>query len=248
MKTAQSDKKGSNLPAPNNLRGKRFCRSCGTTKDMGRRKYCSRQCRQRLVWRLEVASNLLRALHARYATFSFTQEVLMLNVASFGADEVFSFLWRRTPGRKPSEDLGDLTEHLGRLWWRELEDRNCRRSASLFVLESAHTQLASDDNIRPLSYLSPKVSARNLSVLKLTKNELMGESAPDLVKSAYRKQVFIHHPDKDGDAKQFRRVQEAYEELQDWLEHPILKSKKGLPDKWSFNGEKWSPPVTIGFL
>ena len=48
------------------------CLSCGTTENMGTRKYCSVVCRKKLRYQLNVRTGLLKALNARYATFYFT--------------------------------------------------------------------------------------------------------------------------------------------------------------------------------
>ncbi|MBI9077314.1 MAG: J domain-containing protein [Desulfatibacillum sp.] len=224
--------------------GRQFvCQACGATQNMGRRKYCSRACRQRLVWRLEVASNLLRALHTRYATFSFTPDTLIFHVVASGSPHVYSYLWRRTPGRKPADDLGALVEQLGRQWWREHERRRSRHQASKTVLEQAHTAVVSPGQVRPLDSASPKVSGKHLSILKLSKAEILGTDAREAVKSAYRRQVMTHHPDHNGDAALFRKVHEAYEEMKEWLENPVIRNQRGLPDKWSYDGRKWAPPM-----
>lgn len=242
------DSKNSNTlsaPAINGLFGVRRCHSCGTDKVKGRRKYCCRACRQRLVWKLDVASSLLRAMHTRYATFSFTPETLMLNVVASGSHDVFSFLWKRTPNKKPADDLGNLIEYLGRQWWKEHDKKGSRHQASKSVLENARTSVTTPENVRPFSIISPVVGKKRLAMLKLKKSELLGEHAFDAVKSAYRKQVLIHHPDKNGDARLFRKVHQAYEELRQWLENPVVRQKKGLFEKWSFDGARWSPPMTL---
>ncbi len=235
------------VPAIPQKGGNSYCRSCGETEILKRRKYCSRACRQRLVWKLDVASNLLRALHTRYATFSFTSDTLMFHVIASGSNHVYSFLWKRTPGRKPADDLGSMVEQLGKQWWETHDQRRSRHQASLSVLETAKVAVVNPGQVVPLSKADPKVSRKNLSILKLRKTELLGDKAENAVKAAYRKQVMEHHPDHNGDARLFRNVHEAYEEMKDWLENPVLRSKRGLPDKWSYDGRKWFPPMASPF-
>ena len=43
------------------------CLSCGASENLGRRRYCSISCRQRLRQKLNVRTGLLRALNTRYA-------------------------------------------------------------------------------------------------------------------------------------------------------------------------------------
>ncbi len=233
----------SRLPMVPGGAGVRFCHACGTKENVGRRKYCSRACRQRLVWKLDVASSLLRALHSRYATFWFTEDMPLFHVVAAGSQEVFSFLWKRTPGKKPADDLGDMVEFLGSQWWMEHEKKNSRHQASLTVLQKARTRVVKRDQVRPHAKATPQVSQRHLSILKLNKQVLLSDKAPEALKSAFRKQVMVHHPDRQGDARLFRKVHESYEDMKHWLENPVMRHKKGLPDKWCYDGRKWSPPT-----
>lgn len=41
------------------------------------------------------------------------------------------------------------------------------------------------------------------------------DASPDAVKSAYRKMVVVHHPDKGGNEEKFKEIQKAYEILSD---------------------------------
>ena len=56
------------------------CLSCGTSENMGRRKYCSIDCRQKLRYNLNLRTGLLRALNTRYATIYFTDSIILLDV------------------------------------------------------------------------------------------------------------------------------------------------------------------------
>jgi len=62
----------------------RRCLSCGTTRNMARRKYCSLECRQRLRYNLNLRTGLLKALQTRYATFYFTDFKIILDVLPYG--------------------------------------------------------------------------------------------------------------------------------------------------------------------
>ena len=56
------------------------CLSCGCTENMGTRKYCSVACRKNLRHQLNIRTGLLKALNTRYATFYFTEALLIMDV------------------------------------------------------------------------------------------------------------------------------------------------------------------------
>lgn len=66
-----------------------------------------------------------------------------------------------------------------------------------------------NNNSRTHSYnKKSNVKAEYFKVLGISTNSTKQE-----IKNAYRKLIIVHHPDKGGDAKQFIRIQEAYNYL-----------------------------------
>lgn len=66
-------------------------------------------------------------------------------------------------------------------------------------------------------------------VLKLPQNATRAQ-----VRKAYRKLVLIHHPDKGGSAAEFRRIQEAYEQIIGRVaEHRVSERVSSSPDSYS---------------
>jgi hypothetical protein len=222
----------------------KVCPACGQASFLGRRKYCSPACRQRLLDKLAVLTGLLQALRVRYATFSFTPNTLVLNMVIWGYGPVYTFLWERSLNRKPSEDLMDMTEILGREWWREHNERNSRHQACLHIMERARTGIVGREQVRPLSTQSPKVNQRHLTVLAISRSQIAGKNAKASVKAAFRRQAMRHHPDLDGSHEVFLKVHSAYQELMEWVKHPVMTRKTGLPGKWTYNGRRWIPPLT----
>ncbi|MBW1989252.1 MAG: J domain-containing protein [Deltaproteobacteria bacterium] len=231
------------VPALHRNPRKGECQACGLPLQNARRKYCSRACREKLVYKLDVATNLLRAIHTRYATFSFTGRTLALNVVVWGASEVYSFFWEREAGAKPADDLARLTEELGREWWRKQNQSNSRHQAAWHVLGMAKTRLVPLGQVRPVSVYSPRVPSRYLTVLKLSSDDLFSENPGVAIKSAFRRQAHNHHPDKNGDARMFRELHQAYMELLAWARDPLVRNRQGLPQKWCYNGRRWVPPM-----
>lgn len=223
--------------------GIRRCRSCGAVIEKSRRRYCDMDCRRRLMDKLSVTACLLRAMHTRCASFSFTSTTLVLNVVVWGHDRVFTYFWQRTPGVHPADDLILMNEHLGRAWWREHDKRRCRVQAAQGVLLRAEFQSKSLAGVLPVKKKSPRVGAKLLTVLCLDRDALAGPDPLSAVKTAFRKQALKHHPDADGDPASFRRVYQAYTELLEWAKNPVHTKRSGIPGKWSYNGEKWRTPL-----
>src|SRR5512145_3460865 len=85
------------------------CLSCGTTENIGKRRYCSVKCRQHLRQKLNTRSGLLQALNTRYATFYFTDELIILDIVPHGIREIFRYAALRLLDVKPAEDFGKMT-------------------------------------------------------------------------------------------------------------------------------------------
>ena len=225
--------------------GRNRCLSCGTSENMRHRKYCSVECRQRLRYNLNLRTGLLRALNTRYATFYFTQFTLILDVLPYGSEELFSYIFPRTLGRKPVEDFCTMSNILGNAWWAERNRTNKRYLATRFVLEKAESKNASTTAIRPIEIKEPVSVAKSLTFLSLKKADLNSPGLKRKIKSAYRKQAMRHHPDLGGDADGFRKLHEAYEQIIKWSENPIFVRRRGFPDKWFYEGAKvrWVQPA-----
>ncbi len=212
---------------------------------MRRRRYCSLECRQRLRYSMNIRTGLLRALNTRYATFYFTETLIILDVLPYGSGELFSYIFPRTPDRKPVEDFCTLFNILGNQWWEEKNRTNKRYLASRLVLEKAETKKADAAPIRPLDVKRPAVLAKHLSFLKLQKKDLDSPELHQKIKSAYRKQAMRYHPDRGGDAAGFRNLHAAYQQLLGWLENPVFVRRRGFPDRWFYDGatNRWVQPA-----
>ena len=139
--------------------GKR-CLSCGTSENMSRRIYCSIECRQRLRYNLNLRTGLLRALNTRFATFYFTETLIILDVLPYGSEELFSYIFPRTLGRKPVEDFCTMSNILGNAWWAERNRTNKRYLATRFVLEKAETKNTGSNSVKPFEVKEPAKVAK----------------------------------------------------------------------------------------
>ena len=233
-----------NIFGPNYYREQR-CLSCGTSENLGRRRYCSIECRQKLRYTLNIRTGLLRALNTRYATFYFTDQVIIMDVLIYGSKEIFSFMYSRSLGRNPAEDYSRMSDMLGKEWWAEKKRTNRNYLASGYLLKRAERNKSLIDHVAPIETEIPTIKNSVLTYLKLGKAEL---NSPDLeknIKSAYRLQAKKHHPDLGGDTAMFRRVHQAYLKLIDWSENPSYMRRRGFPDKWFYDGNKngWVQPT-----
>ncbi|MBW1841751.1 MAG: J domain-containing protein [Deltaproteobacteria bacterium] len=221
------------------------CLSCGTTENMSRRKYCSIACRQRLRYTLNIRTGLLKSLNARYATFYFTEAVTIMDVLCHGSREIFSYIYPRSPGKKPVEDFSRMADILGNAWWAERRRTNKKYLASRYVLEQANRNAPAGDAVKPSEIKNPTVIGTSLVHLKLDKAALYSSELQKKIKNAYRLQAKKHHPDLGGDKKSFMKIHRAYEELIQWAENPSFFTRRGFTDKWFYDGytNKWVQPL-----
>jgi hypothetical protein len=228
-------------------RHKNRCLSCGTSENMYRRRYCSIDCRQRLRYHLNMRTGLLCALNTKYATFYFTEFIVILDVLPYGSGELFSFIFPRTKDKKPVEDFCTMSNVLGNAWWAEKRRTNKRYLASQHILEKANSKNVDSKSIKPIEIKEPVRTAKSLTFLKLSKTDLSSPKLQQIIKKAYWKQAKRHHPDQGGNAAVFRKLHEAYLQLIQWSENPVFISRRGFPDKWFYYGtsNKWIQPAPI---
>lgn len=221
------------------------CFSCGTTKNMKGRRYCSIKCRQNLRQKLNMRSGLLQALNTRYATFYFSDTAIVMDVVPHGIKEIFRYTGLRTSGQKPAEDFSKMTNMLGNTWWAEEKRTTKKYLASRRVLELATRFSVSLNAIRPTIIKIPTVKAEALNYLEIDKTSLRSSDLTRIIKNAYRRQAKIHHPDLGGHAYTFRKLHDSYKELLRWADDPTFIRRKGFPDKWFYDGEnkKWVQPI-----
>ncbi|MBP8980653.1 MAG: J domain-containing protein [Syntrophobacterales bacterium] len=226
-------------------RSKYRCLSCGTTENMGRRRYCSVDCRQKLRLRLDARTGLVEALNTRCATFSFSETLIMMDILPYGSSEIFSFLFPRTPGKKPSEDFSSMADILGERWWAEKRRTNKRFLASQHVLEQAVRNYKPLTSVKPVITTFSSVKKTSLLILNLGHADLCSPRLQELIKTSFRQQAKVHHPDAGGDAEVFRKLYQAYEEMISWANNPTFIRRRGFPDKWFYDGDKkkWVQPL-----
>ncbi|HSQ84528.1 MAG TPA: hypothetical protein VLM43_07355, partial [Desulfobacterales bacterium] len=75
------------------------CLSCGTAENIGKRRYCSIGCRQRLRYTLDMRTGLLKALNTRYGAFYFTDILIIMDILPYDTKEIFSFIYPRSSGK-----------------------------------------------------------------------------------------------------------------------------------------------------
>lgn len=224
-----------------------FCLSCGKTDNIKTRRYCSVKCRQNLRRKLNMKNGLLQALNTRYATFYFSDTVIILDIVPFGYREIFRYSVRRKEGNDPAADFSLMTNHLGNAWWQVSDRTHKNYLASQHVLKLAKRCAVADGSLRPRMVKIPSVKMESLSHLEIKKDDLGSPDLSRIIKSAYRRQVKIHHPDLGGKAATFRKIHNAYKELLNWADNPVFIRRRGFPDKWFYSAEskKWVQPTPL---
>ena len=225
------------------------CLSCGKREGLGKRRYCSVSCRQQLRYQLNVRSGLLKALNTRYATFYFTNSLLVLDILPYNEPGIFSFLYLREMENTPAEDFSKMSNYLGNAWWQERKRTRKPYLASRHVLSKADRKNTAVEALKPNEIRIPtlKGNKRSLVHLKLTKSDLDRPELKKVIKSAFRREARKHHPDFGGGEASFRRIYKAYEDLMAWADEPTFMRRSGFPDKWFYDGEKhkWVQPAPL---
>jgi len=224
------------------------CLACGTDNLKAGRRYCSKNCRQQLLWVLSLSKGLLKVFNARYASFSFNDNKVILDVLPIWAREVSRFTCGRTAGNKPAEDLKNLILESGNEWYRIINNKNSKSYASLCLLNKNHYERMAPEAIKPDKRLRPRFSKcerASMKLLQLKMEELLSDGNVAKIKSSYKKLAKIYHPDVGGDAEKFKRLNEAHQQMLLWAENPQYTSRKALIDCWSYDGStnRWSPPL-----
>jgi hypothetical protein len=227
---------------PNSIRR---CLSCGTARNMARRRYCSLTCRQNLRDSLNRRTGLLKALNVRYATFYFTEQMVLLDLLPYDMDRIHSFILIRSLRKKPVEEFCKLAEILGKAWWTERNRTQRRYLASRHVLSKARSPLSETTTVAPMELIVPSVKGTKLILLHLDEHHLSPSKLAVRIKEAYRRQAKKYHPDLGGDSATFRRIHDAYENLMEWSKKPTFIKRSGFPDKWFYSGEanRWVQPT-----
>ncbi|MFP3870311.1 MAG: DnaJ domain-containing protein [Syntrophobacteria bacterium] len=190
-------------------------------------------------------TDILRSVGTMYATFHFTESRLILHVLPYASTEVSTYIYTRTPGRKPAQDIKDMVLELNEAWWDEKKRTKCRWHASEHVLDQGQKNLAPPEAVKPVKKKHAVMLKKHLTHLKISAHNLTLSELQREIKSAYRRQAMEHHPDRGGDEEMFKKISEAYYELDKWLESPSYRTRRGVPGKWSYDGlrKKWVTPL-----
>ena len=224
------------------------CLTCGTNNIKTGRRYCTKECRQQMLWVLSLSKGLLRVFNARYAAFSFNKGHVILDVIPIWSKDISRFTRKRTSGKKPAEDLKRLLLEAGNEWYRMINNNNSKSYASLFLLKKNYNKRIAPESIKPDKKLRPRFSKQereSTKLLQLKMEELISDGHLSKIKSAYKKLAKVYHPDVGGDEEKFKRLSEAHHQMLLWAENPQFTSSKSLADCWSYDGStnRWAPPL-----
>ena len=233
------------VPVPSR---KNTCLACGKEDIGSRRRYCSKECRGYIQWVLSLSKGLLRALNTRYAAFSFTSDQVILDVFPVWSKHISRFSRSRTRGNKPAEDLKRMVLEFGRQWHDMVNNNRSMSYASLHLVNRNHQKAIALEQIKPDRKSNPRLSKQetgSLKVLKLERNDLANDGSKATIRAAYKKMAKVHHPDAGGDEDQFKKLNNAHEQMLLWAENPQYTSRKALQGCWSYDGfnSRWSPPL-----
>ena len=197
--------------------------------------------------KLNMKSGLLQALNTRYATFYFSDTMIIMDIVPHGIKEIFRYTSKRIEGNNPAMDFSIMTNVLGGAWWAESKRTNKNYLASQHVLKLATRCAISEGLQRPRLIRIPTIKMEVLNYLEIKKADLNSHDLSKIIKNAYRQQVKIHHPDAGGQASTFRKIHDAYKESLRWADNPTFIRRRGFSDKWYYDGDnkKWVQPTPI---
>ena len=213
-----------------------------------RRRFCSDECRDGMHWVLKLSTGLLRACSTRYAAFSFTDNVVILDILPTWSNKISRFMSFRRPGGKPADDLKFIVLNAGRKWHEMVENKVSWTAASMSLLEQNIRKGLKPDCVKPGRITSLKCSnktKKNLKILGLTCDDITAGDRRTTITSAFRRMVKQFHPDTGGTSEGFNRIVSAHEQILSWsTAKPALKTKMAIESGWSYNGydNKWTPP------
>ena len=225
------------------------CVSCGEAPiPKGKRKYCSDKCKTRLDFALYISTGLVQALRARYAAFSYTDEMLILDILPSGTRVISRFVWRRNKDKRVADNLLDMVVEAGREWYEMEDETGSSWWASQLLLDKASREDIPVSAVVPEEKQTPQLNHKEknaLKLLKLTKQQILSTNNVEHVKAAYRKTAMMHHPDRGGESAKFIRINEAHAELLNWAQSPKFNCRAALPNSWCYDGckKRWAPPA-----
>lgn len=192
-------------------------------------------------------SGLFQTLNTRYATFYFSDTMIILDIVPYGLKEIFRYTGKRQANSNPAADFNLLTNKLGEEWWAVSDRTHKNYIATQHVLKLASRHSIADGLQRPKLIRIPTVRMESLHCLNITKTDLQSRELKAIIKSAYRRQVKIHHPDLGGHAATFRKIHDAYKALLRWADNPVYMHRRGFSYKWYYSGEskKWVQPTPL---
>lgn len=201
-----------------------------------------------MLWVLSLSKGLLSIFNARYASFTFNNSHVILDILPIWSKDVSRFIRSRKPGKKPAEELKDLILKSGTDWYEMINNNNSRSYASLYLLKKNSDKTLPLGALKPNNKLRPRFSKQekeSIKLLQLDADDLILDGYLSRIKSAYKKMAKVHHPDMGGDAERFKRLNEAHQQMLIWAENPQFTSRKALVDCWSFDSStnRWTPPL-----
>ena len=226
----------------------KVCISCGTANMGRRRRFCSDECRDRMHWVLKLSTGLLKACSTRYAAFSFTDNIAILDILPTWSDKISRFISLRKPGSKPADDLKYIILNAGRKWHEMVKNKASWTVASMSLLEQNIHKGLKTDSVTPGKFTSLRCSnktKKNLKILELAYDDVAGGNKRKAITSAFRRLAKRFHPDMGGTSEDFNRILNAHEQILSWSRNkPGLKTKMAIEGGWSYNGydNKWTPP------
>jgi len=146
------------------------CLACGNEDLKPGRRYCSRYCRQKLMWSLSLSKGLLQTLNARYAAFSFNDAYVALDILPAWSNNISRFVCERKSGNPPAHALKELILETGKQWYQKRDRRFSRSFASQSILEEKVENSINPESIKPNANRIPRLSIDQKKGLRIARS------------------------------------------------------------------------------
>lgn len=209
----------------------KFCISCGLIPLAKYKKFHSNECRNKLMFYLDISKHTLNVLETQHAFLYFTREQVVLDVLPKYKITISRFSSQTYEGMAYHEALKSLIFYIGDKWHVIKNRLNSRFKATENVLlEHAKPEMQLEifmpkiKKCQLVISLTP-IEIESMCILSLTTDQLISENREKEIKNTYRKSALRYHPDRGGKHEDMIAINMAVETLLNFCQSKTTKDQ-----------------------